>query len=82
MDVYKRLTEVLTQGISQLKEPELQYEAAKRLIHEINSDISDLSELNPLFLLDMMAVCGLEFNTGLSASNALLSIMADETKVK
>lgn len=82
MDFYKRLTEVLTPEISQLNEPERQYEAAKRLIDEIKSDISDLSELNPLFLLDMMAVCGLEFNTGLSAANAFLSIMADETKEK
>jgi hypothetical protein len=49
-----------------------QHTIARGLIREINSDIEDLEELTPEFLLDMMGVLGVSFTESDDASIAFI----------
>mgnify|MGYP006268297901 CR=1 FL=1 len=50
------------------------YYIADQLIKEIKSDISTLEDLDPLFLLDMMGVLGIQFVEGNNSSNEYIKI--------
>lgn len=45
-----------------------QYNTAAALINEIKADISRLSDLDPLFILDLMGILGIQFAEGTDAS--------------
>lgn len=50
------------------------YHIANQLIKEIKSDISNLKELDPLFLLDMMGILGIQFVQGNESSTEYIKI--------
>jgi len=50
------------------------YHIANDLIKEIKKDISTLQELDPLFLLDMMGVLGIQFIQGNDSSTEFIKI--------
>lgn len=57
------------------------YIFAERLIEEINSDIDSLSELDPLLILDLMGIIGIEFAVGNAASDEYLGVLKEAAKV-
>ena len=49
-----------------------QMQMAEDLINEICADIDELDELDPMFLLDMLAILGLSLTVGSQASEAFV----------
>ena len=50
------------------------YYSAYELIEQIKADIDSLEDLDPLFLIDMMAIVGIQFTQGTDCSTEYLKI--------
>lgn len=50
------------------------YHLAYELISQIRADIDDLDDLDPLFLIDMMAIIGIQFTKGSDCSSEYIKL--------